>query len=202
MPDTPENSPVRWYFYTSGTTSDPKGAQHTDVSVIHGGVVNADCIGMTADDTEVLIFPFTHIGGANIMCSALLTGARLALVEAFRDPNAVADFIKQEKVTIVPGATPIHQAFVGVGTTRAEENLFESVRIFPSGGAPIPPALHYQVKELIGRGNSTREIAEQLHLSVKTIETYRAHIKDKLQLRSGTELMQRAIHWVENDSHR
>lgn len=59
-----------------------------------------------------------------------------------------------------------------------------------------------EVFDLIGRGNSTREIAEQLKLSVKTIETYRAHIKDKLQLRSGTELMQRAIHWVENASHR
>lgn len=59
-----------------------------------------------------------------------------------------------------------------------------------------------EVFDLIGRGNSTREIAEQLNLSVKTIETYRAHIKDKLQLRSGTELMQRAIHWVENESHR
>ena len=59
-----------------------------------------------------------------------------------------------------------------------------------------------EVFELIGRGNSTREIAEQLHLSVKTIETYRAHIKDRLQLRSGTELMQRAIHWVETESHR
>ena len=59
-----------------------------------------------------------------------------------------------------------------------------------------------EVFELIGRGNSTREIAELLSLSVKTIETYRAHIKDKLQLRSGTELMQRAIHWVETESHR
>lgn len=59
-----------------------------------------------------------------------------------------------------------------------------------------------EVFELIGRGNSTREIAEQLHLSVKTIETYRAHIKEKLHLRSGTELMQRAIHWVETESHR
>lgn len=59
-----------------------------------------------------------------------------------------------------------------------------------------------EVFDLIGRGNSTREIAEQLHLSVKTIETYRAHIKEKLHLRSGTELMQRAIHWVETESHR
>lgn len=59
-----------------------------------------------------------------------------------------------------------------------------------------------EVFELVGRGNSTREIAEHLHLSVKTIETYRAHIKEKLQLRSATELMQRAVHWVENESHR
>jgi DNA-binding NarL/FixJ family response regulator len=59
-----------------------------------------------------------------------------------------------------------------------------------------------EVFDLIGRGNSTREIAEQLNLSIKTIETYRAHIKEKLQLRSGTELMKRAIHWVENESHR
>ncbi|VGO17535.1 Oxygen regulatory protein NreC [Pontiella desulfatans] len=59
-----------------------------------------------------------------------------------------------------------------------------------------------EVFELIGRGNSTREIAEQLNLSVKTIETNRAHIKDKLHLRSGTELMLRAIHGVENESLR
>jgi DNA-binding NarL/FixJ family response regulator len=59
-----------------------------------------------------------------------------------------------------------------------------------------------EVFELIGRGNSTREIAEQLSLSVKTIETYRGNIKTKLQLRSGTELMQKAIRWVETESHR
>ena len=69
-------------------------------------------------------------------------------------------------------------------------------------GAELLSLRELEVFELIGRGNSTREIAEQLNLSVKTIETYRAHIKDKLQLRSGTELMQRAIHWVENESHR
>ncbi len=72
----------------------------------------------------------------------------------------------------------------------------------PRTGTELLSLRELEVFELIGRGNSTREIAEQLNLSVKTIETYRAHIKDKLQLRSGTELMQRAIHWVENDSHR
>ena len=72
----------------------------------------------------------------------------------------------------------------------------------PRSGAEALSLRELEVFDLIGRGNSTREIAEQLSLSVKTIETYRAHIKDKLHLRSGTELMQRAVHWVENESHR
>lgn len=72
----------------------------------------------------------------------------------------------------------------------------------PKTGTELLSMRELEVFELIGRGNSTREIAEQLNLSIKTIETYRAHIKVKLQLRSGTELMQRAIHWVESESYR
>jgi DNA-binding NarL/FixJ family response regulator len=53
-----------------------------------------------------------------------------------------------------------------------------------------------QVFEAIGGGLSTREISERLHLSAKTIETYRMHIKRKLGLASGHSLMHAAIHWV------
>jgi len=53
-----------------------------------------------------------------------------------------------------------------------------------------------EVFELIGRGMSTRDIGSQLKLSVSTIETYRAHLKEKLLLASGTELTHRAIEWV------
>jgi len=52
-----------------------------------------------------------------------------------------------------------------------------------------------EVFRLIGEGHSTRKIAEELHLSVKTVESYQAHIKDKLSLKSGRELVQRAIQW-------
>jgi DNA-binding NarL/FixJ family response regulator len=48
---------------------------------------------------------------------------------------------------------------------------------------------------LIGDGRGTREIAEELHLSIKTVETYQAHIKEKLFLHSGRELIQHAIQW-------
>ena len=53
-----------------------------------------------------------------------------------------------------------------------------------------------EVFRLIGQGYGTRQIGEKLHLSVKTIETYRAHIKEKLNLADAGELLQYAIRWV------
>lgn len=52
-----------------------------------------------------------------------------------------------------------------------------------------------EVFRLIGEGHGTRQIAEELHISVKTVESYQAHIKEKLALRSSRELMQHAIQW-------
>jgi DNA-binding NarL/FixJ family response regulator len=49
---------------------------------------------------------------------------------------------------------------------------------------------------LIGQGRGTRQIADKLHLSIKTIETYRAHMKEKLNLENAAELLQYAIRWV------
>lgn len=52
-----------------------------------------------------------------------------------------------------------------------------------------------EVFRLIGEGQTTRQIAEALHLSVKTVESYQAHIKEKLSLRSARELVQHAVEW-------
>jgi DNA-binding NarL/FixJ family response regulator len=56
-----------------------------------------------------------------------------------------------------------------------------------------------EVFRLIGEGHGTRQIAEELHISIKTVESYQAHIKEKLSLRSARELMQRAIQWNMNE---
>lgn len=53
-----------------------------------------------------------------------------------------------------------------------------------------------EVFRMIGEGYGTREMAEKLHLSIKTVETYRAHIKDKLNLQDTNELLRSAIQWV------
>lgn len=52
-----------------------------------------------------------------------------------------------------------------------------------------------EVLRMMGDGQGTRQIAENLHLSVKTVETYQSHLKDKLGLKNSRELVQYAIQW-------
>jgi DNA-binding NarL/FixJ family response regulator len=56
-----------------------------------------------------------------------------------------------------------------------------------------------EVFRLIGQGHGTRRIAEELHLSVKTVESYREHIKEKMTLSDASELVQHAIQWMEHE---
>lgn len=55
----------------------------------------------------------------------------------------------------------------------------------------------FEVFQLIGQGLGTREIAQRLHLSVKTIEVHRINIKEKLQVKTATELVRFAVRWAD-----
>jgi DNA-binding NarL/FixJ family response regulator len=55
----------------------------------------------------------------------------------------------------------------------------------------------FEVFQLIGQGLGTRQIAERLHLSVKTVEVHRGNIKKKLELKTGTDLVRYAVRWIE-----
>jgi DNA-binding NarL/FixJ family response regulator len=67
------------------------------------------------------------------------------------------------------------------------------------GGTETLTDRELQIFQLIGRGKSTREIARELNVSVHTIDSHREHIRSKLDLRTGTELIQRAVQWhIEN----
>lgn len=65
------------------------------------------------------------------------------------------------------------------------------------GGIDALSDRELEVFRMLGEGKSTRQIAEILHLSVKTIETYRAHIKTKLGLANAAELVTTAAKWVD-----
>jgi len=58
----------------------------------------------------------------------------------------------------------------------------------------------FEVFQLIGKGISTKEIADQLHLSAKTVEVHRINIKQKLNVRTAPELIRYAVRWIESQS--
>jgi DNA-binding NarL/FixJ family response regulator len=78
------------------------------------------------------------------------------------------------------------------------QRIMKSIRN-PSGNGSFIDALsdrELAVFERIGKGAGTAKIAEVMSLSIKTIETYRARIKSKLNINSSAELAQRAVQWV------
>ena len=82
-PAPEDGEKLRWVFYTSGTTADPKGVQHCDRSVMAGGYPQGDRQRFRPGDRYGLAFPFTHIGGATNLAAVLICGFQLVLAEAF-----------------------------------------------------------------------------------------------------------------------
>ncbi len=148
-PTTAAGAPTRWLFYTSGTTADPKGAPHTDLTVMASAVAMAECLDIGADDVSALIFPFTHIGGIGWLITSLTTGCTLLTTEVF-DPQTTPAFLAANQVTLAGSGTPFHLAYLAAQRAAAGDSIFPRVRSFPGGGAPKPPQLHYDMKREIG----------------------------------------------------
>ncbi len=84
----------------------------------------------------------------------------------------------------------------------SERLIFKAIHSLDGGmGSPVDQLSdrELEVLQLLGRGFGTREIAGELHLSVKTIETHRAHIKEKLGFKDASEMVRFAIDWVTNE---
>lgn len=91
------------------------------------------------------------------------------------------------------------QGKIYVSPNFGEQLIFKAVQSAKTGTASPLDLLsdrELEVLQLLGKGISSRSIAEKLHLSVKTIETHRAHIKDKLGFRVSKEMIKFAIDWV------
>jgi cyclohexanecarboxylate-CoA ligase len=149
LPATAADAPVRWVFYTSGTTADPKGAQHTDLTVLSSALAMSECLDVVPEDVSGLVFPFTHIGGIGWLMAALITGCRVVITEGF-DPVATPALLAKNNVTLAGSGTPFHMAYLAAQRAASGGRLFPDVRAFPGGGAPKPPQLHRDLKAEIG----------------------------------------------------
>ena len=151
-PAVADSGAVRWLYYTSGTTSDPKGVKHTDRSLIAGGIGLAWALDMTGDDIGSIAFPYAHIGGPDYMVTMLSSGFGAVLVERF-DPAAATAAYARRGVTMAGGSTAFYQMFLAedrksraAGTGPA----MPALRVLSGGGAPKPPEIYFEVKEQMG----------------------------------------------------
>ncbi|MBW2244725.1 MAG: AMP-binding protein [Deltaproteobacteria bacterium] len=141
--------PIRWIFYSSGTTAEPKGVKHTDLSVGTPGKAMAEVLELEADDRSALVFPFTHVGGINWLFAGLISGCSHILVEAF-DPTTTIDVLRKHRVTVAGAGTIFHQGYLAAQRANPEGPIFPDLRVCPGGGAPKPPGLHVDVKAQLG----------------------------------------------------
>ncbi len=148
-PTTAADAPVRWVFYTSGTTADPKGARHTDHSVKASAVGMIEALEIGPDDRTAMVFPFTHIGGIGWLFAMLITGCCGVLVESFV-PKTTIPVLQRERITMAGAGTPFHMAYLAAQREQPGTPLFPDARVYPGGGAPKPPQLHYEVKQELG----------------------------------------------------
>ena len=146
---TLDDAPVRWVFYTSGTTADPKGARHTDHTVKAAAVGMLEALEVQPSDRTAFVFPLTHIGGIVQVYTVLITASQLLFVEAF-DPPRTIPWLREHEVTLAGAGTAFHLAYLAAQREQPGRPIFPAVRAFPGGAAPKPPQLHYELKAEAG----------------------------------------------------
>ena len=145
----PDDEPVRWVLYSSGTTADPKGARHTDGTLLAASYGFTERLQLQSDDRIALVFPVTHVGGVLWLMNGLRVGCLQIVVPTF-DPATSIPLLADCGVTQATAGTVFHQAYLAAQRTHGASPLFPNVRTFPGGGAPKPPQLHHEIRQEMG----------------------------------------------------
>ncbi|MFI1175361.1 class I adenylate-forming enzyme family protein [Streptomyces melanogenes] len=148
-PPPADGTTVRWIYWTSGTTSDPKGVLHTDRSLIAGGSCLAHALHLSADDVGSMAFPYAHIAGPDYTVMLLLYGFPAVMFEQFALPDALEAY-RKHGVTVAGGSTAFYSMFLAEQRKRPGEKVIPSLRLLAGGGAPKPPEVYRSVVRDMG----------------------------------------------------
>ncbi|OEJ33156.1 class I adenylate-forming enzyme family protein [Streptomyces subrutilus] len=148
-PPPASGTDVRWIYWTSGTTSDPKGVLHTDRSLIAGGSCLAHALHLTPADVGSMAFPFAHIAGPDYTVMLLLYGFPAVLFEKFAMPDAL-DGYRRHGVTVAGGSTAFYSMFLAEQRKDPATKLVPTLRLLAGGGAPKPPEIYHAVVREMG----------------------------------------------------
>ncbi|WP_406515336.1 AMP-binding protein [Streptomyces sp. NBC_00873] len=148
-PPPTDGTAVRWIYWTSGTTSDPKGVLHTDRSLIAGGSCLAHALRLSADDIGSMAFPFAHIAGPDYTVMLLLYGFPAVLFEHFAMDGALDDY-RRHGVTVAGGSTAFYSMFLTEQRKDPTRKVVPTLRLLAGGGAPKPPEIYHAVVREMG----------------------------------------------------
>jgi acyl-CoA synthetase (AMP-forming)/AMP-acid ligase II len=150
LPAPPESGDdIRWVYYTSGTTSEPKGVQHSDQTLMAGGRGLGAALDMSPDDIGSIAFPYSHIAGPDYMLMMLAAGFGAVLVESFVPADAVKAYAELG-VTMCGGGTAFYQMFLNEQRKQPDRKIIPTLRIMSGGGAAMPPQTFYDVQKEMG----------------------------------------------------
>jgi len=144
-----DGTELRWVYYTSGTTSEPKGARHSDQTLMAGGRGLAAALDMSADDLGSIAFPYSHIAGPDYLLMMLSAGFGAVLIEAFVPSEAVSVY-RDLGVTMCGGSTAFYQMFLGEQRKSPDAAIIPTLRIISGGGAAKPAELFYDIEREMG----------------------------------------------------
>lgn len=184
-----------------------------DLAVCGEATGQSDAIGLMEKlDPDLMIIDISIADGSGLELIAAVKAMKpdvRTIVSSMHDEAIYAEralkagamgYINKEEAPdrIVEAIRRVTQGKVYLSENMTERMLLNATHPTPGDSSTGVDSLsnrELEVFEMIGRGLSTKEIAENLHLSVKTIETYRENIKRKLNLESGNELIRYAVHW-------
>jgi cyclohexanecarboxylate-CoA ligase len=150
LPAPPESGEsVRWVYYTSGTTSEPKGVQHSDRTLIASGRALAKALDLSADDLGSVAFPYAHIAGPDYLLMMLSGGIGAVLVEAFVPAEALVTY-RALGVTMVGGSTAFYQMFLNEQRKTPDTPILPTLRLMSGGGAAKPAQIFHDVLREMG----------------------------------------------------
>jgi acyl-CoA synthetase (AMP-forming)/AMP-acid ligase II len=147
-PPPADGDTVRWLYYTSGTTSEPKGVKHTDQTLLAAGTGLAIALEADEDDVGTIAFPYAHIGGPDYIVMMLVNGFPAILIEKFTPAGAVEAYAAHG-ATIIGGSTAFYQMFLAEDQ-KVDGPAMPRLRLMAGGGAPKPPEIFFEVKERMG----------------------------------------------------
>ena len=141
------DAPVRWLFYTSGTTADPKGVPHTDLTVTASARPWPSAY-IRERRRSALVFPFTHIGGIGRLYRLAAHRVHPADHRGLR-PDGTPAFLAANGVTLAGTGTPFHLAYLAAQRAAGDDGSSRTC-VLPRRRRTKPPQLHHDLKAEIG----------------------------------------------------